>query len=632
MVYYKFTKVPIVPIVSGYSSPRDAESNPDLALSDDYILTPVDSFDLGGKEWVYDEDREAYYPMYGNQGPNFAKEFVYGAIVSGDCVGGLDVYDTTNPDANIIYTADPYDTIWLDMGFITKDDMIWAKVMTSTIPARNGFIHYKEEYKETLNVYLVDMPFEDILTDGAVDSAKIKAIKLERPDSNLKAPASSEPVRTMRMMRTAVAPVESASVSVATLSATPNAKTVTAIKATAKATTSNTKKSSSKKEANAAKKATVPTKNNTTKDTSKGPMELSAKNFVKKVQKQDPAIIQNAKKWPKKTSKKDSTGAREYDYSYHKSIKLDAINKGLAYTVRSPYSTYINMARKYNRFKQPIPDDSITRGFMHVFFVRPDCNFPLKSNPDKYAQVIKSDPKYLYVAKRRPDIVKQLVRKPDGYKGEFMNLLSNEVKGFAPIDESLSVDTYGKTRGGYSVAFARIKDSGLGGTFSITYTDTREMDILETHKLWIDYINNVYHGVWSPKIGHQINKELDYATAMYVILTAEDFETVVYWAKYYGVFPVNVPYSSLQWTYGSPITNPDLSVTYQYSWCRVKDPGSIAEFNNNTFGNKDVSNVKYVDTFDTKHGRPGETWVGRPFIELTKDRNKKIVYKLRFCK
>ena len=523
------------------------------------------------------------------------------------------------------------------MGFVTKDDGIWARVLTNTYPTAAGFIRYKEDWRANPSVFLTDLPFEDVLTDGEVDKAKIKAIKLEQPDSSIVAPCLEEPVEAMTFSMqepdadTETMESEEIDVGMEVASfAMPRARMLTASATKAKTAKATTKKTTSKKEANATTKATAASKDVTTKASPTNPMKYSAKKFIKAVEKQSTDIVRNAKKWPKLKDK--SKTPYTYDYTYRKSVDLTDIRKAMAYSVRTPNALFNIMTHKYNRFKQPMPDNTLTRGFMHIFFVRPDCNFPVSSNTSGLSEVIKSNPEYRYISKRRPDIVKQLVRKPDGYKTQFMQLPSNEVKGFSPIDDSLLNDTYGKTRGGYSVAIGRIRDSGLGGSFSITYTDTRELDVVELHRLWIDYINNVYHGVWSPKVKYQYNKVLDYATAMYVIITAEDFESIIYWCKYYGVFPLNVPYSALSWQYGAPITNPDLSITYKYSWCRMMDPATIVEFNNNAFGDKTVAKHNYVDTFDVKHGRVGETWVTTPFIELTKDRYNKIVYKLRFAK
>ena len=107
MVYYKFTNVPMVPVVQAFRSPEDMEPISGMALSDDYILTACDMFEMNDQMWIYDEDREVYYPAYGNSGPNFAKEFAYSAIVSEECAAGLDIYNGATEDAEKIFELAP---------------------------------------------------------------------------------------------------------------------------------------------------------------------------------------------------------------------------------------------------------------------------------------------------------------------------------------------------------------------------------------------------------------------------------------------------------------------------------------------------------------------------------------------
>ena len=78
--------------------------------------------------------------------------------------------------------------------------------------------------------------------------------------------------------------------------------------------------------------------------------------------------------------------------------------------------------------------------------------------------------------------------------------------------------------------------------------------------MWIQYISNVYHGVWDPKTTYIWKKIIDYASSVDIVVTAEDGETILYWSKYYGVFPINVPFSALSWDSGNLIIKPDFTI------------------------------------------------------------------------
>ena len=126
------------------------------------------------------------------------------------------------------------------------------------------------------------------------------------------------------------------------------------------------------------------------------------------------------------------------------------------------------------------------------------------------------------------------------------------------------------------------------------------------------------------------------ASQGYVIITAEDFETILYWSKYYGVFPVNVPYSALSWNDTKAIAAPDYTISYRYSWKDDYNPMCLTELNLNTFRNKRPKSVAYIPSYNPEIGGAGNTWVGVPFVETVKydepssTNGTKLEMKLRF--
>ena len=148
------------------------------------------------------------------------------------------------------------------------------------------------------------------------------------------------------------------------------------------------------------------------------------------------------------------------------------------------------------------------------------------------------------------------------------------------------------------------------------------------HKLWTEYISGVYRGEFQPTSDCIANKILDYVGAVYYILTAEDNETIIFWCKYYGVFPTEAPVSHLTWGGGNTVSNQTLDISYRYSFKEHMNPYSLLEFNYNARIRNDY---KYVPIYDPNLGHAGRTWVGVPFIEAVKDPNtNRLVYKLRF--
>lgn len=368
-----------------------------------------------------------------------------------------------------------------------------------------------------------------------------------------------------------------------------------------------------------------------------------------------PSVVLNAYKFPKYLQDSDTKENKEknthhpvnYDYSMnyeednlfkepslsYGDLKTDMekLYKDINLDIRDEKSLYKKMFESYNRFKLPNPDDFLSRSFAHVFFTRPDCNV-LSEDGKSMADKVKSNANFDYAWCHRKRLVTNLSM--TNKDQDFNLFLSNKAEEFSLTDESISTATTGLTYHKQQIAYGKGNhESKANGEFTIKYTDNRFLDIFHFHKLWTDYIANVYSGLWYPKRDYLWMKTLDYPCSVYYILTAEDGETILFWSKYYGVFPTNVPSSSYSWSKGNVLTSPEVSITYQYSMKEDFNPISLVEFNLNSRIDT-MSKVEYEPVFDEELGSSGYTWVGRPFIETVTDDTdgKDYYFKLRFKK
>jgi hypothetical protein len=143
------------------------------------------------------------------------------------------------------------------------------------------------------------------------------------------------------------------------------------------------------------------------------------------------------------------------------------------------------------------------------------------------------------------------------------------------------------------------------------------------------YIDNVSTGAWSPsynlygtktvnsgshKASHVYERALDYAASIYVFKCAPDGETILYWDKYYGVFPTSTGAGALSWDIGDGISNrPKISVPFRYSWRRPMSPISLVEFNLNA---NITDGIVAENSFNPNYGHSSRPYVGKPFIEF----------------
>ena len=356
----------------------------------------------------------------------------------------------------------------------------------------------------------------------------------------------------------------------------------------------------------------------------------------------DPSIVQNSAKFPSVKSFDSNVNFYRYDYymDYEKdglTKDLDNLHKSINTDITSRRKLLQYYTSKYDKFKKGSmnPNDVLSKSFGHIFFVRPDCNlyeqgYSNKKATPKLLSSVKNLSEYYYAFKHSPDLIRQLTQSDAGYPHEFMMLLSNKARSFSISDQYIGSDSYGASLTGYKIAYGRGDSESKGvGKFSINYIDNRDLDIYHLHKMWIDYIGYVYRGKLVPKDDYIINRIIDYATCVYYILCAEDGETIIFWSKYYGVFPTEAPSSGFSYTSdnGGGVKQPELQLEYQYSWKEDFNPLSLIEFN--THSNK--NNLKYISNYQPDLIGTGYTWAGAPFIETFNGSNDvPYTFKLRF--
>lgn len=303
---------------------------------------------------------------------------------------------------------------------------------------------------------------------------------------------------------------------------------------------------------------------------------------------------------------------------------LFGMNIGQDYTQMVQWQSHY-----YNRFKVPVIDDALQRGFAHVFFVRPDCNFLTDDGKD-ISSTVKNKTSLYYALKRNPSLIYELVAdnsKVSNNSHDFMLFLSNKVSSFSLSDEYIKSDTYGQTYSGHKISYGKHNvESKSAGNFSISFIDDRNFSVYHLHKIWMDYISDVYRGNMAPKTKYIDNRILDYATCCYYIVTAEDGETIIFWSKYYGVFPTTAPSTNYAWAKGNIISVPEIEISYNYSFKEDYNPMSLVDLNTNSH----VAGYSqwYQPIYDKKLGHSGMIWVGAPFIMYSStDNNFKLKFK-----
>lgn len=285
--------------------------------------------------------------------------------------------------------------------------------------------------------------------------------------------------------------------------------------------------------------------------------------------------------------------------------------------------------QQFNRYKIAYPDAYLSKSTSYVFFTRPDLNILKSTTGGNVALTddFKNVGLYYMLFNKNPDLLRGLTSHLTS-KHDFNIWLSNQSESFELSDEFIKTVEHGETYTGYKLVYGKNNiESNTAGTFSVSYSDDNYGSVYYTHKAWMEYISMVSRGEASPTVEYIRKKILDYACSAYYFLCGPDGETIIFWAKFFGVFPTSTPSSAFSWAKGSNVKLPNFSINYAYSFKEDANPLSLAEFNMNS-----RTDLIYKKIYEPMTMSGGQTLSGAPFVDTVKGGIDRYQFKLRFRK
>ena len=265
----------------------------------------------------------------------------------------------------------------------------------------------------------------------------------------------------------------------------------------------------------------------------------------------------------------------------------------------------------YNRTKLPIADIEHRKAFRHIFITRPECYLMSTSDQPSMQAINDEDMNTCWL--RMPHILRalspvyvcQCVSVPHYANWNF--LLSNRVQGLTTGPNTLSVvDSMTKGVRGATVVPGKNLTTNLGGTLELQFTDTKYMDVYEMLRIWMLYIHKRRTGQFFPPFNgyqyenafypagagtmqsggygllHPYDRALEYCASVFDVITNESMTKVLYWCKYYGLYPTNVSSSILANTKNAALTGEaTVTATFQYQYKQENLFKNLVEFNYN---------------------------------------------------
>lgn len=289
----------------------------------------------------------------------------------------------------------------------------------------------------------------------------------------------------------------------------------------------------------------------------------------------------------------------------------------------------ISLFNAYNRTRLPIADQEWRKGFRYIFFTRPECYLMYRDGGiiDVCDQTF-YDEDFSSAYTRMPHIIKLLspwyvtgsfptmgtqqqdMIKESGKEGANWNFLfSNRVQGLSTTGTSMSVvDSVGKSIEGYTVTPAKFVESRQGSTIDLSFNDTRNLEVYEMARLWMLYMYKRQKGIFLPPYNgyskengfkvngakldgpltgiqytrmHPYDRALEYCASLYDIVTDETGSKILYWCKYYGIYPTAVN-PSLNNEANGPITSMQTTITFKYHYKLENSNKTLVEFNHDS--------------------------------------------------
>lgn len=286
----------------------------------------------------------------------------------------------------------------------------------------------------------------------------------------------------------------------------------------------------------------------------------------------------------------------------------------------------------YNRTRIPIADIEHRKAFRYIFITRPECY--LMTRDDNLCQQAFQDDDIRTCWHRFPHVIRALSpvyispsRNSKLGNANWNYLLSNRVMSMGNQGQTLSViDSMTKSVRGATITPGKQVTSNLGGTIDLTFRDTKYFDVYETLRIWMWYIHKRRSGQFFPPFNgyqyvngfttgtvdtsggskmHPYDRAIEYGATIFDIITNETGTKILYWCKYYGVYPTNVQSTLLsnQQNAGAILGEATVTSTFQYQYKQENVFKTLVEFNYNA-GLFDNMGKAYIEPEDLLHEVP----------------------------
>ena len=288
---------------------------------------------------------------------------------------------------------------------------------------------------------------------------------------------------------------------------------------------------------------------------------------------------------------------------------------------------------KFNRFGYIDPFNTLTHTKEYLFFTKPDLHLFKDSESNYLNPELENIPLFIEMKNNYRVVLEQLQSSCSRSNGPFIKVLTNSIKNTldVPTLTARTIETsatiYG-TKQNYRGASSGDEDF----EFSLEFEDTKYLELYMLFKCWDEYSRRKILGLVSPpRDSYIINKVLHDQIAIYKFIVGEDNETIIYFAKGFGCFPMGVPREA----FSDMDKNGGLIYSIPWKCFVIEDMNPLILKDFNILVSNYMRSTKDIPLYDKINQMPNSDWVSLPYIyqdtsgDLAPD-FKKSTYKLRW--
>lgn len=288
---------------------------------------------------------------------------------------------------------------------------------------------------------------------------------------------------------------------------------------------------------------------------------------------------------------------------------------------------------KFSRFGYLDPYNALNTTREFVFITKPDLHIFKGRTNQVLNPELDNIPLWQDGFERYRDVLTQLQYSVNDEYQPFVNIFTNSLKSALdlPAISSTEIETNENIYGTHMTYRRSSLTTDEHHEFSLEFEDTKFLEVYAWFRFYDEYCKLKDLGMVTPvDDSYTINRILYDQMAAYKFIVGEDGESLIYWAKLWGVYPKNVPrdaFSDL-----SSMTNGlRFSVNFHSIFVDDMDPTILAEFNQITLRNgKLPSSSEILPLYDSSIQRISGEWATSPFIVIDRNTNTNLIYKLKW--